>query len=69
MDIALLDATYKGQGTFVKRVNVGTDWEQFRLPCRLHSEIFDAYVGFKVYRGTVWADDAALETVRIWGVE
>jgi hypothetical protein len=69
VDVALLDATYKGQGTFVKRVNVGTEWEQFQLPCRLHNEIFDAYVGFKVYSGTVWADDARLETVTALGAE
>ncbi len=64
VDIALLEATYKGSGTYVKRVTVGTGWQEYRLPCRLHNELREAYVGFKVYRGTVWADDALLEEVR-----
>jgi hypothetical protein len=64
VDIALLEATYKGSGTYVQRVTVGTDWREYRLPCRLHNELREAYIGFKVYRGTVWADDALLEEVR-----
>ncbi|MFC1541304.1 transglutaminase domain-containing protein [Candidatus Latescibacterota bacterium] len=63
VDIALLDATYKGQGTYVKRVTVGKAWEKYELRCRLNSEITKAYVGFKVYSGTVWADDASFEEV------
>jgi hypothetical protein len=60
VDIALLDATFKGQGTYVKRVSVGREWKKFELRCRLNSEITRAYVGFKVYSGTVWADDASV---------
>ncbi len=60
VDIALLDSTYKGQGTYVERVSVGREWKRYSLPCRLHNEIFRAYVGFKVYTGTVWADDAEI---------
>ncbi|MFC1651271.1 hypothetical protein ACFL2X_06840, partial [Candidatus Latescibacterota bacterium] len=60
VDIALLDATYKGQGTYVKSVSVGETWSKYELRCRLNSEITKAYVGFKVYSGTVWADDAGL---------
>ncbi len=60
VDIALLDATFKGQGTYVKRVKVGSEWNKYELRCRLNSEIARAYVGFKVYSGTVWADDASV---------
>ena len=58
VDIALLDCTYKGQGTYVKRVDVGKKWRKYELKCRIHNEITKAYVSFKVYTGTVWADDA-----------
>jgi len=64
VDIALLDATYKGQGTYVKRVNVGKSWKKYELKCRLHNELTDAYVGFKVYESTVWADDMRFEEMK-----
>ena len=63
VDIALLDATYKGQGTYVKRVSVGKSWKIYELKCRLTNEITKAYVGFKVYTGTVWADDVCYEEI------
>ncbi|MBT4482058.1 MAG: hypothetical protein HOC71_00095, partial [Candidatus Latescibacteria bacterium] len=58
VDIALLESKYKGLGTYVEQVTVGKKWEKYELKCRLHNEINMIYVGFKVYRGTVWADDA-----------
>ena len=61
VDICLLDSTYKGQGTYVKRVETGKAWKQYSLPCRLNNELTKVYVGFKVYTGTVWADDASFE--------
>jgi hypothetical protein len=64
VDIALLEAEYKGQGTYVKRVMVGKEWKQYELKCRLHNGINLIYVGFKVYTGTVWADDAAFAEMR-----
>ena len=64
VDIALLEAEYKGQGTYVKRVTVGKEWKQYELKCRLHNWVNLVYVGFKVYTGTVWADDARYEEVR-----
>ena len=60
VDICLLDATSKGQGTWTQRVEVGREWKQYRMVCRLHNELTKAYVGYKVYTGTVWADDASL---------
>jgi hypothetical protein len=60
VDLALSDASYKGHGTYVERVSVGRDWQRFELKCRLHSQLTSAWVGFKVYHGTVWADDADL---------
>lgn len=63
VDICLLDATAKGQGTYVKRVTVGRKWEKYDLVCRIHNELTKAYLGFKVYSGTVWADDAAIAEV------
>ena len=65
VDICLLDSTSKGQGTYVKRVTVGTKWAKYTLPCRIHNEITKAYVGFKVYTGTVWADDIALDDATV----
>ena len=64
VDIALLESTYKGLGTYVERVMVGRQWKKFDLKCRLHNELTKAYVGFKVYSGTVWADDAEYVEVR-----
>lgn len=63
VDIALLESTYKGHGTYVERVIVGRKWRKYELRCRLHNNLTDAYTGFKVYTGTVWADDAAIEEV------
>jgi hypothetical protein len=62
-DIAFMDATYKGQGTYVKRVTVGETWAKYELKCRLNSEITKAYAGFKVYSGTVWADNIAVNEI------
>ncbi len=58
VDLALLDTTEKQQGTWSKRVLVDRQWKRYELKCRLHNELTDLYVGFKVYSGTVWADDA-----------
>jgi hypothetical protein len=63
VDIALLEATFKGQGTYVKKVIVGKSWKKYELKCRLNNEITRAYVGFKVYNGTVWADDVSYEEI------
>lgn len=64
VDIVLLDATYKGQGTYVERIHVGRDWRKYELKCRLHNELTSAWVGFKLYGGTIWADDAEVVEVR-----
>lgn len=64
VDIALLESEYKGQGTYVKRITVGREWKQYELKCRLHNWVNQVYVGFKVYTGTVWADDARIEEVQ-----
>jgi hypothetical protein len=63
VDIALLDGTYKGQGTYCERILVGREWKRYELKCRLHNEFTTACVGFKVYTGTVWADDANVAEV------
>ncbi len=63
VDLALLEAEYKGQGTYVERVRVGREWKRYDLKCRLHNGINIVYVGFKVYSGTVWADDASVTEV------
>ncbi len=67
VDICLLDATSKGQGTWVERVTVGREWRKYGMVCRLHNELTKAYVGFKVYTGKVWADDASVEEVGAMG--
>ncbi len=64
VDIALLEAKYKGLGTYVERVIVGKSWKKYDLKCRLHNEITLIYAGFKVYSGTVWADDAHIEEIK-----
>ena len=53
----------KGLGTYVERVVVDRTWKKYELKCRLHNEITKIYVGFKVYQGTVWADDASFVEV------
>ncbi len=63
VDIALLEAKFKGLGTYVERVTVEKKWKKYELKCRLHNEINIIYVGFKVYTGTVWADDVRFEEV------
>lgn len=63
VDIALLEGTYKGQGTYSERVEVGRKWQRYELRCRLHNELTTAWVGFKLYGGTVWADDASVVEV------
>ena len=64
VDVALLEAEYKGQGTYVQRVMVGTEWNRYELKCRLHNGINMVYVGYKIYTGTVWADDASFVEVK-----
>ncbi|MFA6472651.1 MAG: transglutaminase-like domain-containing protein [Candidatus Latescibacterota bacterium] len=64
VDIALLESEYKGQGTYHQRVMVGREWRKYELPCRLHNWINQVYAGFKVYSGTVWADDAQIVEVK-----
>jgi hypothetical protein len=64
VDIALLESEYKGQGTYHQRVMIGKEWRKYELPCRLHNWINQVYVGFKVYTGTVWADDAGIVEVK-----
>ncbi len=60
-DIVLSDDSKWGLGIYVKRVMVGKKWEKYELKCRLHNEMTKAWVGFKVYTGTVWADDIGYE--------
>ena len=64
VDLALLDTTEKQQGTYSKRVIVGREWNRYELRCRLHNELTELYTGFKVYTGTVWADDAEYREVK-----
>jgi hypothetical protein len=64
VDIGLLDSTYKGQGTYIERVTVGKTWKKYELKCRIHNEITQAYIAFKVYTGTVWADDVSYLEVK-----
>ncbi len=64
VDIALLESTFKGLGTYVERIMVGREWKKYELKCRLHNELTNTYVGFKVYTGTVWADDASYVEVK-----
>lgn len=63
VDLTLIDTTEKQQGTFSKRVQVGKEWKRYEMKCRLHNELTDLYVGFKVYSGIVWADDAEYHEV------
>jgi hypothetical protein len=58
VDLALMDAGQKNSAAFIKRIKVGTKWRKYELKCRLHNEINKIYVGFKLYTGTIWADDA-----------
>ena len=53
-----------GCGLFNKAVTVGRKWKRYELKCRLHNELTFASVGFKVLKGTVWADDVGYEEVR-----
>ncbi len=66
VDIALLESESKGQGTYVERVSVGREWKRYELKCRLHNGVNQAYVGFKVYTGTVWADDVSYTEIENW---
>ena len=59
VDICLLESSSKGSATYVSRVTVGRTWRRYELKCRLHNQLTTAYVGFKVYTGTVWADDVS----------
>lgn len=64
VDLALMDGYLnRGHGSYTERVTVGRKWQRFELKCRLHNELTTVWVGFKVYRGTVWADDAAVVEV------
>lgn len=64
VELALLEGTYKGHGVYSERIEVGREWQRYELRCRLHNELTTAWVGFKLYGGTVWADDAELIEVR-----
>jgi hypothetical protein len=63
VDLALVDATFKGHGTYSERISVGPEWQRYELKCRLHNQLTSVWVGFKVYNGTVWADDATVAEV------
>jgi hypothetical protein len=63
VDIALVESTYKGHGTYVERVHAGRQWKKYSLKCRLHTGIQQVYAAVKVHTGTVWADEAAVEQV------
>lgn len=57
VDVFLSDDATWGLGNYVERVEVGTEWRKYELKCRLHNRLTKAVIGFKVYSGTVWADD------------
>jgi hypothetical protein len=57
VDITLHDNSKWGNGVYVDRVTVGREWRKYELPCRLHNTLTNLYLGFKVWTGTVWADD------------
>ena len=57
VDIFLSDDATWGLGNYVERVMIGEKWRKYELKCRLHNRLTKAVVGFKVYSGTVWADD------------
>ena len=61
---------------YVKRFIVWKSWKKYELKCRLHNEVGKPLknyysetkphgidIGFKIYTGTVWADDAHYEEV------
>ncbi len=60
VDLVLSDGTYKGHGLYAERVTVSREWKRYELNCRLHSQLTAAWVGYKIYHGTVWADDATI---------
>ena len=64
VDIFLHDRIARGERNYVKRVIIDKKWKKYELKCRLHNEITKAAVGFKVYTGTVWADDAVFEELK-----
>ncbi|MFC1606481.1 transglutaminase domain-containing protein [Candidatus Latescibacterota bacterium] len=64
VDIYLHDESKWGLGIFSKQVLVGKKWKQYELKCRLHNEMIKAFVGIKVYTGTVWADDIGYTEVK-----
>lgn len=63
VDLALVDGTFKSHGVYTERVVVGREWRRYELKCRLYNELTTISVGLKAYRGTIWADDAAVEQV------
>ena len=63
VDIVFHDTATWGLGIYVKRVVVNNSWKKYELKCRLHNKLTKAFAGFKVYTGTVWADDAQYEEV------
>lgn len=63
VDIALHDNAKWGNGVYVERVAVGREWKKYELPCRLHNTLTNLYLGFKVWTGTVWADDVEYREV------
>jgi len=64
VDITLHDDSKWGLGIYVKRVTAGTSWKKYELKCRLHNENTRVFVGYKIYNGTVWADDASYVEVK-----
>lgn len=63
VELALLEGTYKGHGTYCERITAGRAWKRYELKCRLHNQLTTAFVGFKVMHGTVWVDDASVMEV------
>ncbi|MBN1291425.1 MAG: transglutaminase domain-containing protein [Candidatus Latescibacteria bacterium] len=63
VDITLHDESKWGLGIYVNHVMVEKTWKRYELKCRLHNEMTKAFTGFKVYSGTVWADDVGYEEV------
>ena len=69
VDITLHDDSTWGLGIYVKRVTVGKSWKKYELKCRLHNKLARLFAGFKVYTGTVWADDAQYKEVKHFNIE
>ncbi|MFC1606983.1 transglutaminase domain-containing protein [Candidatus Latescibacterota bacterium] len=53
-----------GGGQFHKEITLDTKWKRYEIKCRLHNELTLASVGFKILKGTVWADDVEFSEVK-----